>query len=149
MKYNVNITYEVSVWVVIEQPKARTPFWCVKFVRLKITNEPPRVKTNTTTVRQAKTQISLGIRPVWSESSLCARSVVKDPSFLHADSEDSDQTGPIPRLIRVFVWHICHSVGFDMKRLEYGASRLTGLVYCRQHWWLNHSTSSSHQRTGN
>ena len=29
-------------------------------------------KTNKVTVRPAKTQISLGIRPVWSESSLCA-----------------------------------------------------------------------------
>ena len=38
-------------------------------------------------VRPAKTQISLGICPVWSESSLCAQCVVKDPSFLHADSE--------------------------------------------------------------
>ena len=39
-------------------------------------------------VRPAKTQISLGIRPVWSESSLCAYWVAKDPNFLHADSED-------------------------------------------------------------
>ena len=36
----------------------------------------------------AKTQISLGIRPVWSESSLCTQWVAKDPSFLHLDSED-------------------------------------------------------------
>ena len=50
-------------------------------------------------VRQAKTQISLGIRPVWLESSLCAQWVAKDPSFLHADSEDSDQTGRMSRLI--------------------------------------------------
>ena len=50
----------------------------------------------------AKTQITLGIRPAWSESSLCAQWVAKDPSFLHADSEDSDQTGRMPRLIRVF-----------------------------------------------
>ena len=28
--------------------------------------------------------------------------VAKDPRFLHADSEDSDQTGRMPRLIRVF-----------------------------------------------
>ena len=41
-------------------------------------------------VRPAKTQISLGVRPVWSESSLCAQWVAKDLSFLHADSEDSD-----------------------------------------------------------
>ena len=34
--------------------------------------EPRHDKTNKVTVRQAKTQISLGIRPVWSESSLCA-----------------------------------------------------------------------------
>ena len=44
----------------------------------------------------AKTQISLGIRPGWSESSLCAQWVAKNQSFLHADSEDSDQTGRIP-----------------------------------------------------
>ena len=53
-------------------------------------------------VRPAKIQISLGILPVWSESLLCARWVAKDPRFLHADSEDSDQTGQMPRLIWVF-----------------------------------------------
>ena len=53
-------------------------------------------------MRPAKTQISLGIRPVWSESSLCAKWVAKDPRFLHADSEDSDQTGRLPRVIWVF-----------------------------------------------
>ena len=31
--------------------------------------EPPHDKTNNVAVRPAKTQISLGIRPVWSESS--------------------------------------------------------------------------------
>ena len=50
----------------------------------------------------AKTQISLGICPVWSESSMCAQWVAKDPRFLHADNEDSDQTGRMPRLIWVF-----------------------------------------------
>ena len=54
------------------------------------------------TVRPANTQISLDIRPVWTESSLCAQWVPKDPSFLHADSEDSYQTGWMPRLIWVF-----------------------------------------------
>ena len=33
------------------------------------------------------------------ESSLSAQCVVKDPSFLHADSVDFDQTGRMPRLI--------------------------------------------------
>ena len=32
--------------------------------------EPPHDKTNKMTVRPVKTQISLGIRPIWSESSL-------------------------------------------------------------------------------
>ena len=57
-------------------------------------------------VRPAKTQISLGIRPVWSESSLCAQWVAKSPRFLHTDSEDSDQTGRMPRLIWVFAGRI-------------------------------------------
>ena len=64
--------------------------------------EPRHDKTNKTSVRPAKTQISLGIRPVWSGSLLCAQWVAKDPRFLHADIEDSDQTGRMPRLIRVF-----------------------------------------------
>ena len=45
------------------------------------------------TVCPVKCQISLGICPVWSESSLCTQWVAKDSSFLHADSADSDQTG--------------------------------------------------------
>ena len=64
--------------------------------------EPHRDKTNKMTVCPAKTQTSLGIRPVWSESLQCAQWVAKDPSFLHADSQDSDQTGQMPRLIWVF-----------------------------------------------
>ena len=68
-------------------------------------------------VRPAKTHISLGIRPVWSESSLCAQWVAKDPSFLHADSEDSDQTGRMPRLIWVFAGRTYYFVGFVMRRL--------------------------------
>ena len=70
-------------------------------------------------VRPAKTQISLGIRPVWSESSLCAQWVAKDSSFLHADSEDSGQTGRMPRLIWVFAGHTCHFVGFVMSWLNW------------------------------
>ena len=53
-------------------------------------------------VHPVKTQISLGICPVWSELLLCAQWVAKDPRFLHADSEDSDQTGWMHRLIWVF-----------------------------------------------
>ena len=61
----------------------------------------------------AKTQIS--IRRVWSESLLWAQWISKVPSFLHADSEYSDQTGRMPRLIR---WAHTHFVGFVMLRLK-------------------------------
>ena len=72
-------------------------------------NLPRHDKTNKVTVRPAMTQISLGIRPVWSDSSLCTQWVAKDSRFLHADCEDSDQTGRMPRQI--------HFVGFVMSRL--------------------------------
>ena len=81
-------------------------------------NEPHRDKTNNMTVRPANIQISLGIRPVWSESWLCAQWVAKNPRFLHADSEDSDQTGRMPRLIWVFAGRTCHFVGSVMRRLK-------------------------------
>ena len=64
--------------------------------------EPRHDKTNKMSVRPAKTQISLGIRPVWSESSLCAHWVAKGLMLFHADSEDSDQNGRMPKLIWVF-----------------------------------------------
>ena len=82
-------------------------------------NGPPHDKTNKMTVRPAKTQISLGIRPVWSESSLCAQWVAQDPSFLHAPSEDSDQTGRMPRLIWVFAGRTYHFVAFVVRQIEY------------------------------
>ena len=61
-----------------------------------------------------RTQISLGIRPVWSESSLCIQRVAKDPNFMHADS---DQTGRMSRLIWVFAGRTCHFVGFVVRQL--------------------------------
>ena len=41
----------------------------------------------------------------------------KDPRFLHADREDTDQTGRMPRLIRVFAGCTGHFVGFIMWQL--------------------------------
>ena len=85
-------------------------------------------------VRPAKTQISLGIRPVWSESSLCAQWVAKDPSFLHADSEDSDQTRRMPRLIRVFAGRTCHFVCFVTRWLIYGYVAMRRKTYKLWFW---------------
>ena len=52
------------------------------------------------------------------QSSLCAQWVAKDPTFLHVDSEDSDQTKQMLRLIRVFAGYKAHFVGFVMRRLK-------------------------------
>ena len=46
---------------------------------------------------------------VWSESSLGAQGVAKDPSFLHADSEDSDAEADLS-----LRWAHTHFVGFVM-----------------------------------
>ena len=67
----------------------------------------------------AKTQISLGIRPVWSESLQCAQWVAEDQMFLHVDSDGSDQTGRMPRLIWVFAVRKGNVIGFDMRRLKF------------------------------
>ena len=89
----------------------------VKLLQLEILlkYEPPHDKTNKMTVHPAKTQISLGICPVWSESSLCAQWVAKDPGFLYADSEDSDQTADTqadlsPRLVHMLFCCFFHEV---------------------------------------
>ena len=91
------------VFTKIYLSKMRDPFG---MALLRMAYEPQHDKTNKVTVHPAKTQMSLGIRPVWSESSLCAEWVAKDPRFLHADSEDSDQTGRMPRLIWVFAGRV-------------------------------------------
>ena len=64
--------------------------------------EPPRDKTNNVVVRPAKTLIRLGICPVWLESSLSAWRKLGSLATHWAHSEDSDQTGRMPRLIWVF-----------------------------------------------
>ena len=64
--------------------------------------EPRLDKTINVAVRPAKTQISLGIRPVWSESFLSARRKLGSLATHWAHSEDYDQTGRMPRLIWVF-----------------------------------------------
>ena len=68
-------------------------------------------------VHQAKTQISLGIRPVWSESLLSTWRKLGSLTTHWAHSKDSDQTGRMPRLIWVFAGRTCHFVGFVMRRL--------------------------------
>ena len=91
------------------------------------TIEPPHDKTNKVTVRPAKTQISLGIRPVWSVFTVR----MKKPWSLDthgAHSEDFDQSGRMPRLIGVFAdmpfYWFCH----DAAHLSF--VRQKWLFYC-------------------
>ena len=69
-------------------------------------------------VRPAKTQISLGICSVWLESSLSTRRKLGSSATHWAHSEDSDQTGRMPRLIWIFAGRICHFVIFVMRWLN-------------------------------
>ena len=77
-------------------------------------HEPRHDKTNNVAMRPAKIQISLGIRPVRSESSLSAWRKLESLATHLAHSEDSDQTGRMPELrLRwahmPFCW-FCHEV---------------------------------------
>ena len=90
--WKMSITLNRSEWFYIITFKTR---W-IKKLLFYIAFERERKKKHTT-----GKFIFMHVR-LWSESSLCAQLVAKDPSFLHADSEDSDQTGRMPRLIWVF-----------------------------------------------
>ena len=56
-------------------------------------------KSTKWSVHPVKTQISLGIHPVWSESLLSAWRKLGSLATHWGHSEDSDQTGQMPRLI--------------------------------------------------
>ena len=53
-------------------------------------------------VGQAKIQICLRIRAVWSESSLSTFWIIKSVKFFLVDYEDADETTRMRRLIWVF-----------------------------------------------
>ena len=104
-------------------------------------HDPPHDKTNKITVRPAKTQTSLGILPVWSESSQCAQWVAKDPGFLHANSEDSDRTGRMPSedsdkmggrtvILLVLSWGGSHSYWLNNKAFSLPQNNLQSSMIC-------------------
>ena len=68
-------------------------------------------------VHLVKTQISLGIRSVWSESSLSAWRKLGSLAILWVHSKDSDQTWQMPRLICL----CCVHSHFVMRWLNSGA----------------------------
>ena len=92
-------------------------------------------------MRRSKTQISLGIRPVWSESSLSAWRKPGSLATHWANSEDSDQTGRMPSLIWVFAgrtWHLLV--------LWWGGSYYLLITICFQGKHV-HKENNKHKRT--
>ena len=90
-------------------------------------------------VLTAKTQISLGIHPVWSEFWLWTVLVAKDPRCLPADREDcSDrayaQVDPSYRLAqRLFCWFCCAVtlitlIHIEVKHLHYQSTVVLALI---------------------
>ena len=92
------------------------------------TYEPRHDKTNNVAVCPAKTQIYLGIRPVWSESSLSAWKKLESLATHWAHREDSDQTEQMPRLIWVLAGHT-----FFLLVLSWGCSY--HYIFPRFHSW--------------
>ena len=70
--------------------------------KFSVTYELRHGKTNKMAVCPAKPQISLDIRPVWSESSLSAWRKLGSLATHWVHSDDSYQTEQMPRLIWVF-----------------------------------------------
>ena len=99
------------------------PFAHLILPQAQLKREVGRLKTKPTKwhLRPGQTQISLGIRPVWSESSITAWKKLGSLAAYWAHSQDSDQPGHqtwrMPRLICVFAGH-SHFVGFVMRRLK-------------------------------
>ena len=118
---------------------------CTRKIGLRPPSYLSRLMTKSTKwhVRPAKTQISLGIFPVWSESSLSAWRKHRPLATHWAHSEDSDQIGRM--LIWVFrIVYILlrcthsHFVGFVSMRLIYYRPLYGGAsVSCLSAFWFS------------
>ena len=91
---------------------------CRVDVSLLILKLSQRMRTTKWAVFPAKTHIRLGIRLIWPASSLSVWRKLRSLATQWAHSEDSDQTGRMPRLIWVFAWCTFNFVGFIMRWLK-------------------------------
>ena len=83
-----------------------------------------------------KTQISLGICPVWSESSLSAWRNLGSLATHWVHSEDSDQTGQMPRLIWVFAGCIVILLVLSWGGSFFSTPEFQTLCLCIEKHWL-------------
>ena len=96
---------------------APSHFWSTgHFVGFAVSFEPRHDKTNKMSVRPAKTQISLGIRPVWSESSLSAWRNFGSLATHWAHSENWSDWADAQADLSLR-WEHTHFVGFVMSWL--------------------------------
>ena len=87
--------------------------------------EPRHDKTNKVSVRLAKTQITLDIRPVWSESSLSAWRNLGSLATHSAHSEDSGSDWADAQADLSLRWAHTHFVGFVMSWLIFQRVAIT------------------------
>ena len=112
VKWNVEETY---TW--LRKQNAVYEDYIVSGLCKPVVYEPRHDKTDKMSLCPSKSQISLGIRPVWSESSLSAWRNLGSLATHWVHSEDSDQTGWMPRLIWVFAWRTLILLVFVMSWL--------------------------------
>ena len=84
---------------------------------MKTRNEPRHDKTNKMSLRPAKTQISLGIHPVWSESSLSAWRKLRSLATHWAHIEDWSDWADAQADLSLS-WAHTHFVGFIVSWLK-------------------------------
>ena len=92
--------------------------WQHPWLDYRKSGEPRRDKTNKMSVRPANTQISLGIRPVWSESSLSAWRKLGFLATQWAHSEDWSDWADAQADLSLR-WAHNHFVGFVMSWLKF------------------------------
>ena len=110
--------FDISGISSCDQPGITSVYWlsgihqfylCISVIALFAEYELPHDKSKKKNDLCAQQRL----RSAWAsaqsdQSSLCALWEAKDPTFLHAHSEGSNQTGRMPRLIWVFAWRTGH-----------------------------------------
>ena len=130
------------VCVITNRVPSLPEFWQILKVQFYLNHpqtkyEPRHDKTNKMAVRPAQTQISLGIRPVWSESSLSPWRKLWSLATHWTHSEDSDQTGRMPRLIwfvagRTLILLVLSCRGSYMPLQSLSATKCFRYLHCQQ-----------------
>ena len=114
---------------------AKVPYLEFRTLGTNWLNEPPLDKTNKIAcVPQWRLGSAWASAQSESESSLSAWRKLGSSATHWVHSEDSDQTGQLPRLILVFAGRTCHFFGFVMRQLN--CHRVVHII-----WFFNQQSS--------